>query len=37
MIVLGANPIDKISNTKKMEAIINHGKLVDREEILLNR
>jgi imidazolonepropionase-like amidohydrolase len=37
MIVLGANPIDKISNTKKMEAIINDGKLVDREEILLNR
>jgi imidazolonepropionase-like amidohydrolase len=37
MIVLGANPIYKISNTKKMEAIINDGKLVDREEILLNR
>jgi imidazolonepropionase-like amidohydrolase len=37
MIVLAANPIDNISNTKKIEAIINDGKLVDREKILLNR
>jgi imidazolonepropionase-like amidohydrolase len=37
MIILAANPIDNISNTKKIEAIINDGKLVDREKILLNR
>ena len=37
MIVLAANPIDNISNTKKIEAIINDGKLVDRERISLNR
>jgi imidazolonepropionase-like amidohydrolase len=37
MIVLAANPIDNISNTKNIEAIINDGKLVDRERILLNR
>ncbi|HEY6885165.1 MAG TPA: amidohydrolase family protein [Nitrososphaeraceae archaeon] len=37
MIILGANPIDNISNTKKIEAIINDGKLVDRDKILLNR
>ena len=37
MVVLAANPIDSISNTKKIEAIINDGKLVDREKILLNR
>jgi predicted amidohydrolase YtcJ len=37
MIVLAANPIDNISNTKKIEAIINDGKLVDNEKILLNR
>jgi hypothetical protein len=37
MIVLAANPIDNISNTKKIEAIINDGKLVDRDKILLNR
>jgi imidazolonepropionase-like amidohydrolase len=37
MIVLSANPIDNISNTKKIEAIINDGKLVDREEVLSNR
>ena len=37
MIILRANPIDNISNTKKIEAIINDGKLVDRDKILLNR
>ena len=37
MIILAANPIDIISNTKKIEAIINDGKLVDRYKILLNR
>src|SRR5919197_163931 len=37
IIVLAANPIDNISNTKKIEAIINDGKLVDREEVLSNR
>jgi imidazolonepropionase-like amidohydrolase len=37
MIVLAASPIDNISNTKKIEAIIDDGKLVDREKILLNR
>ena len=37
MIVLAANPIDNISNTKKIEAIINDGKLVDRERISLNQ
>jgi imidazolonepropionase-like amidohydrolase len=36
MIVLAANPIDNISNTKKIEAIINDGKLVDREKTLSN-
>jgi imidazolonepropionase-like amidohydrolase len=37
MIVLRASPIYDISNTKKIEAIIDDGKLVDREKILLNR
>jgi imidazolonepropionase-like amidohydrolase len=37
MVILGADPIDNISNTKKIEAIINDGKLVDREEVLSNR
>jgi hypothetical protein len=37
MIVLAASPIYNISNTKKIEAIIDDGKLVDREKILLNR
>jgi imidazolonepropionase-like amidohydrolase len=37
MIVLTANPVTNISNTKKIEAIINEGKFVDREKILLNR
>ena len=36
MIVLAANPIDNINNTK-IEAIIDDGNLVDRETILLNR
>jgi imidazolonepropionase-like amidohydrolase len=37
MIVLTANPVTNISNTKKIEAIINEGKFVDREKILLDR
>jgi imidazolonepropionase-like amidohydrolase len=37
MIIFAANPIDNISNTKKIEAIINDGKLVDREKISLNQ
>ena len=37
MIILAANPIDNINNTKKIEAIINDGKLVDREKISLNQ
>jgi imidazolonepropionase-like amidohydrolase len=37
MIVLAPNPVNDISNTKKIEAIINDGKFVDREKILLNR
>jgi imidazolonepropionase-like amidohydrolase len=36
MIVLVANPIDNISNIKKIEAIINNGKLFDREKTLSN-
>jgi imidazolonepropionase-like amidohydrolase len=32
MIVLAANPIDNISNTNMIEAIINEGKLVDRQK-----
>jgi imidazolonepropionase-like amidohydrolase len=32
MIVLAANPIDNISNTNMIEAIINDGKLVDRQK-----
>ena len=30
MIVLSENPLDDISNTKKIEAVINNGQLVDR-------
>ncbi len=37
MIVLAANPVNDIINTKKIEAIINDGKFVDREKILFNR
>jgi len=37
MIVLAANPINDISNTKKIDAVIYDGKIVDRKKILLNR
>ena len=37
MIVLTANPVANISNTKKIEAVINDGKFVNREKILSNR
>jgi hypothetical protein len=37
MIVLAANPIENISNTKNIEAIINEGKFVERDKILLNK
>jgi hypothetical protein len=37
LIVLIANPVTNISNTKKIEAVINDGKFVDREKILSNR
>jgi imidazolonepropionase-like amidohydrolase len=30
MIVLSENPLDDISNTKKIEAVIINGQLVDR-------
>jgi imidazolonepropionase-like amidohydrolase len=30
MIVLSENPLDDISNTKKIEAVINNGQLIDR-------
>ena len=32
MIVLTENPVINISNTKKIEAVINDGKCVDREK-----
>jgi len=32
MIVLTENPVINISNTKKIEAVINDGKFVDREK-----
>ena len=37
LIILTANPVTNISNTKKIEAVINDGKFVDREKILLDR
>ena len=37
MIVLTANPVINIINTKKIEAVINDGKFVNREKILSNR
>ena len=30
MIVLSENPLDDISNTKKIEAVINNGQLIER-------
>jgi imidazolonepropionase-like amidohydrolase len=36
MIVLSENPLDDISNTKKIEAVINNGQLIDREGMLNN-
>jgi imidazolonepropionase-like amidohydrolase len=30
MIVLSDNPLDDISNTKKIEAVINNGQLIER-------
>jgi imidazolonepropionase-like amidohydrolase len=30
MIILSDNPVDEISNTKKIEAVINNGQLIDR-------
>jgi Amidohydrolase family len=35
MIVVEANPIDNISNTKNIEVIINDGKFVDREKYII--
>jgi imidazolonepropionase-like amidohydrolase len=29
MIILSDNPVDDISNTKKIEAVINNGQLID--------
>jgi imidazolonepropionase-like amidohydrolase len=37
MIVLTVNPLTNISNTRKIDAVINDGKFVDRERILSNR
>ncbi|MFY9871743.1 MAG: amidohydrolase family protein [Candidatus Nitrosopolaris sp.] len=37
LIVLTANPVTNISSTKKIGAVINDGKFVDREKILSNR
>jgi hypothetical protein len=37
MIVLTANPVINIINTKKIEAVINDGKFGNREKILSNR
>jgi imidazolonepropionase-like amidohydrolase len=34
MIVLSEDPLDDISNIKKIEAVINNGQLIDREEML---
>ena len=31
MIVLSDNPVDDISNTKKIEAVINNGQFIDEE------
>jgi hypothetical protein len=33
MIVLSDNPVDEISNTKKIEAVIDDGQFVDRRLI----
>ena len=30
MIILSDNPVDEISNTKKVEAVINNGQLIER-------
>jgi imidazolonepropionase-like amidohydrolase len=30
MMILSENPLDDISNTKKIEAVINNGQLIDR-------
>ena len=30
MIILTDNPVDEISNTKKIEAVINNGQLIER-------
>jgi imidazolonepropionase-like amidohydrolase len=30
MIILSDNPVDEISNTKKIEAVINNGQLIER-------
>jgi hypothetical protein len=29
MIILSDNPVDEISNTKKIEAVINNGQLIE--------
>jgi imidazolonepropionase-like amidohydrolase len=34
MIVLSENPLDDISNTKKIEAVINNGQLIDRVGVI---
>jgi hypothetical protein len=30
MIILSDNPVDEISNTNKIEAVINNGQLIER-------
>ena len=34
MIVLSENPLDDISNTKKIETVISNGQLIDRVELM---
>jgi hypothetical protein len=34
MIVLSENPLDDISNTKKIEAVIVDGQLIDSRQIM---
>ena len=34
MIILSDNPLDDISNTKKIEAVINNGQFIDNKQII---
>jgi imidazolonepropionase-like amidohydrolase len=34
LLILGANPLDDIRNTRSLEAVVSEGRMVDRQALL---